>query len=279
MAAQATKPRTFASAPDVARRRDLIAVATWVGVPIAFYVVLRLVWNAQEHWATIGLTIAGGALLFCLVTLYRMVRALGTSQVAFDLARTAATQSNSRRALREERRRLLRAINELRFDFEMGKLSEADYKQVREGYELQAVEVMRALQTESTLHPEVASELERLGIEVPGSQTASESESSEAGESSEATEATEAGESSEATEAAESSEASESSSDSEPAPADATDADEGTSVEAVDPPDEDTASPSEDSESPDAANVCASCEGANDLDAKFCKHCGKGLES
>lgn len=279
MAAQATKPRTFASAPGVARRRDLRAAAMWAGVPIAFYVVLRLVWDAQEYWATIGLTIAGGALLFCLVTLYRMVRALGTSQVEFDLARTAATQSNSRRGLREERRRLLRAINELRFDYEMGKLSEADYKQVREGYELQAVEVMRALETESTLHPEVASELKRLGIETPGPEAAEAPEPSEDSDDAESAKDSEESESTAADSKTAEPDA-DTSSDEDQADSDepSDSADEVTEGE-DDDNDERAESPSKEPATDEATNVCGNCGGANDLDAKFCKHCGKGLES
>jgi hypothetical protein len=68
----------------------------------------------------------------------------------------------SQRELREEKRRLVRALNELTFDHEMGKLSAADYEAVKERYQLQAVEVMRALENDRDLHPDLAAELSRL---------------------------------------------------------------------------------------------------------------------
>ena len=57
---------------------------------------------------------------------------------------------------------VLRAINELQFDHEMGKLSAEDYKAVRDLYELRAIEVMRALDADPDLHPKVAEDLAAL---------------------------------------------------------------------------------------------------------------------
>jgi hypothetical protein len=117
--------------------------------------------------ATLGLAVAAAALIFCLIALYRMVRALGRPAVEFDLERDTTVAAAGAKHLREERRRLLRAINELKFDYEMGKLSEADYKAVRHGYELRAVEVMRDLDDAAELHPELRRELQARGLSMP----------------------------------------------------------------------------------------------------------------
>jgi hypothetical protein len=156
--------------------------------------------------ATLGLAVAAAALIFCLIALYRMVRALGRPAVEFDLERDTTVAAAGAKHLREERRRLLRAINELKFDYEMGKLSEADYKAVRHGYELRAVEVMRDLDDAAELHPELRRELQARGLIEGGDAPAPERDDDEA-----------------------------------------------------------------------KTRACAACQGQNDRDAKFCKHCGKEL--
>ncbi len=50
---------------------------------------------------------------------------------------------NQRQHLREEKRKLVTALKELDFDFETGKLSADDYKQLREKYEGKAIAVMK----------------------------------------------------------------------------------------------------------------------------------------
>jgi hypothetical protein len=68
-----------------------------------------------------------------------------------------AAGSFTQAELRDEKRRLLRAIKELEFDFGMGKLSKGDFDNVIATYRLRAIEVMRALEGGATLHPELAS--------------------------------------------------------------------------------------------------------------------------
>ncbi len=114
--------------------------------------------------ATWGLVVAAGALVLALSSLYRMAIALARPPVEVEIDRADVASVASVRALREERRRVLRAINELQFDYEMGKLSDEDYQKVREGYELRAVEVMRALDSESKLHPALAEVLRERGL-------------------------------------------------------------------------------------------------------------------
>jgi hypothetical protein len=175
--------------------------------------VLVLFFGARLDAATVGLAATCAALLYALRGLFSVVNALARPHVELVLAGEGA-RGRATAELRDEKRRVLRAIKELDFDFGMGKLSKADYDQIRETYQVRAIEVMRDLDEAGSLHPQVAALLERKA-------------------------------------------SGESLIDAEPAPA------PGAAVEAK----------------PDAeARACAGCGGQNDPDAKFCKHCGQGLE-
>jgi predicted transcriptional regulator len=134
----------------------VLAAAILVGTVVAL--------GGRVEAATWGLVVAAAAMVFALRSLYRMATALARPPVEAVLDELDVAAYAGRRELREERRRLLRAINELQFDYEMGKLSSEDYRTVRQGYELQAVEVIRALDAESELHPRLAEELRRRGL-------------------------------------------------------------------------------------------------------------------
>ncbi len=114
--------------------------------------------------ATWGLVVAAAAMVFALHSLYRMAGVLSRPAVEVVLEQDDVAQLAGVRELREERRRVLRAINELQFDYEMGKLSEEDFQAVREGYQLRAVEVMRALDAGPELHPDLEAELHKRGL-------------------------------------------------------------------------------------------------------------------
>ena len=121
-----------------------------------------LVIGARLEPATIAMVITSAALAMLLLSLYRMVARLATPSSEALLDQEDVLVGASDRELREEKRRVLRAINELQFDNEMGKLSEEDYKAVRDLYELRAIEVMRALDADPDLHPKVAEDLAAL---------------------------------------------------------------------------------------------------------------------
>ncbi|MCA9706014.1 MAG: hypothetical protein KDK70_09225 [Myxococcales bacterium] len=114
--------------------------------------------------ATWGLVVAAAALVFTLHALYRMATVLSRPAVEVVIDQDDLGALAGVRELREERRRVLRAINELQFDYEMGKLSQEDYEKVRQGYQLRAVEVMRALDDRPALHPALEAELQRRGV-------------------------------------------------------------------------------------------------------------------
>lgn len=137
-------------------------------LPVVGGAALLLGWlvaveKARFDGATTALVVAGVVLVACLRSLYRLVHALARPDLQIVIDQAGDVGLASDRELREERRRLLRALNELRFDHEMGKLSLADYDKVREGYELRAIEVMRKLEAGSGLHPELAKRLGKAG--------------------------------------------------------------------------------------------------------------------
>ncbi len=154
-------PSMFSAA---SRRREL---AMWLGGAVlaaGLLVGVVLAMGGRLEAATWGLVVAAAAMVFALRSLYRMALVLSRPPVEVVLEQDDVAAYAGQRELREDRRRLLRAINELQFDYEMGKLSHEDYLKVRQGYELQAVEVIRALDAEAKLHPQLEVELRRRGL-------------------------------------------------------------------------------------------------------------------
>lgn len=133
-----------------------------VGV-VAFAIFLGFL-GARLEPATIALWVAAGALGLVLTALFRMVSLLARPATEVVLNQEAVLGGVADRELRDEKRRVLRAINELQFDYEMGKLSDEDHRKVREVYELRAIEVMRALDSAPGLHPKLQADLAEFGI-------------------------------------------------------------------------------------------------------------------
>ena len=101
---------------------------------------------------TISLAVCGASLVYALRRLYAVVRALARPDALAQVGRGAGHFSQAE--LRDEKRRLLRAIKELEFDHGMGKLSQQDFDAVIGTYRLRAIEVMRTLDG-GELHPEL----------------------------------------------------------------------------------------------------------------------------
>jgi len=119
---------------------------------VLLFVVLVGFGGAQVEPPTVGLAFAGMMLLYTLRRLFLVAAALGRGGDVGDLGLGRVSKGE----LRDEKRRLLRAIKELEFDFGMGKLSKQDYESVSSAYKMRAIEVMRALEGNADLHPEVA---------------------------------------------------------------------------------------------------------------------------
>lgn len=258
--AEPEAPRDPARAARANARRGLL-----VGLGFALVGLLGflgfLVFAAGAGWspATAGLVLAAGSLLLALRSLFHMARVLARPSVGLEFDHEAFLVAEGRRELQEERRRLLRAINELKFDHEMGKLSDADYREVRQGYELKAIEVMRALEADDVLDPDLVAELRERGLVVPelvgvapapaGSQAAAaESEADLVAPGAEPSEVAVA------------------------SPVTRED-DAPVALGRPLPPESRSLA-----EPPSTLPVCAGCRSLNDTDAKFCKHCGAKLK-
>lgn len=166
---------------------NVSAIAGGVLGLLGLFAFLSFVAGARPDAATIGLVVAAGALLWCLRSLFQMARVLSQPDLTLEFDHEASLFAEGRRELREERRRLLRAIKELEFDHQIGKLSDADYREVRAQYELKVVDVMRRLEAEPSLHPSLQQELlERGLLDDGGSSYRTQAESPQgAGDSSE----------------------------------------------------------------------------------------------
>ncbi len=66
-----------------------------------------------------------------------------------------------RRELREEKATIILALRELDFDYEMGKLSVEDYKNLKKKYEDYAVRIMKELEDAEKIWAEVEKEVQR----------------------------------------------------------------------------------------------------------------------
>jgi hypothetical protein len=178
--------------PAILRQIVVRGSVLLVGVLVALGVLWIL--GTTNVPASLGLIGAGVALVYCLSAFYGIVQALARPSVRTVVDRSGALALSGRREAREQRHRVLRAIKELDFDHAMGKISDEDFAQVRQGYELRAIEIMRSLESGPDLHPGLRAVLEQRRA----SQT--------------------------------------------------------------------------------SALTCSACDGANDADSRFCKHCGEKLE-
>lgn len=136
------------------QRRGLALLAGTLGGAVAVLIVLIVFYGAHLDAPTIALACAAAALLHALARMFAVVRALAGPERIAEVGRGAGSFTGAE--LRDEKRRLLRAIKELEFDHGMGKLSQQDFDAVIKTYRLRAIEVMRALEGGQSVHPELA---------------------------------------------------------------------------------------------------------------------------
>jgi hypothetical protein len=144
----------------------------------ALFVVLVVLGGANVEPPTVGLALAGVMLLYTLRRLYVVAATLGRPEGSIEVGIGGASKAE----LRDEKRRLLRALKELEFDYGMGKLSQSDYESVSATYKMRAIEVMRALEGNADLHPEVVALLGGAPAEASTETAASEGEGEAAAE-------------------------------------------------------------------------------------------------
>jgi hypothetical protein len=92
--------------------------------------------------ATVFLVGAAVALTWVVWVAFQAARALVTEPEAQELAKATGRR---RKELEREKTALLKALKELEFDHEMGKVSDADYQEIGGNYRARAVRVMRQL--------------------------------------------------------------------------------------------------------------------------------------
>lgn len=142
----------------------LVAVAVLLGLHFAVGVAIDA--------PTLALAAACIVLIWSLRSLWRVVEALSRPVIetfivegVVEGAETGPGASQLAE-LREDKRRLLRAIKELEFDHAMGKLSDEDFREIGDRYRLRAIEVLRLLDEGGDLHPQLAEHLAALGLEL-----------------------------------------------------------------------------------------------------------------
>lgn len=169
MAAEAET--SAASEPDA----PLVSRSFWLFVAVSLaaagilLLALRLGFGVAIDAPTLALAVACVVLIWTLRGMWGVVSAL-SRPVAETVVVEAETSfdSSTRAELREEKRRVLRAIKELEFDHAMGKLSDADFKQVGDHYRMRAIEVMRQLDDGGELHPLLVQHLATVGVATVG---------------------------------------------------------------------------------------------------------------
>lgn len=112
-----------------------LAVALGIGI----YAAVAL---GQVNGSTVFLALTALALAWVLWTLFRTAYALYREPEAIEQARASGKR---RKELEREKQALMKALKELEFDHEMGKVSDVDYQEIGGNYRARAVRVMRQL--------------------------------------------------------------------------------------------------------------------------------------
>lgn len=239
--------------------RELYFAGAALAVAGILLVVMVAAFGAQFEASTVALAVAAGALMYALRAMFGIVHALARP----DLVATLHEQRDSmgsREELVDEQKRVLKAIKELDFDHQVGKLSNEDHDDLSRTYRLRAVELMRSLDGGGGgVHPELARVLGLEPRDAAPSTVSAKAEPATRGEASPEAEADEHGDS-----------------PAKPArPGEAVDVPEKMSEQVPAPvPELNTGKLTE---STTRALICGPCGTVNEVDARFCKSCGEGL--
>ena len=193
------------------------------------------------------LTLAAAALLLVIWLLWSSVQALaGESELTFE----EAFSFGARSAEEEQKRAVLRALKDLEYERSVGKISEEDYQEYSLRYRAEAKRLIQSLdenlsEGRKLVEQELARRLAKQQAEVDAEVDANDEASADEAGSDEA--------------------GSDEAGSDEPAPPSSEQLSSAAPV----------ASPAE--ASPTATRECAACQTRNELDARFCKACGKTL--
>lgn len=152
--------------------------------PLLFWAAATVVSLAVVAWASAaagGLTGSAVFLGFGALSLAWVVLVLGRAAVTLvrEPARDEEVKATGRRRkeLEREKQALLKALKELELDHQMGKISEADYREIGGAYRQRAIGVLRALDLESVEYKElierdVKHRREAAGVKEPAAASA-----------------------------------------------------------------------------------------------------------
>ena len=152
------------ASPDP-RRSLLLFIGISLLAAVAVLVGLRLTVGVNLDAPTLALTAACVVMIWGLRAMWGVVVALARPTVdTLIVEAELGAELSTAAELREEKRRVLRAIKELEFDHDMGKLSDEDFRAIGDRYKLRAIEVMRQLDDGDDLHPQLLAHIRGLGL-------------------------------------------------------------------------------------------------------------------
>jgi hypothetical protein len=122
------------------QRRHLVVLACFLQAAAVGLYIISMVGRVTA--SSIFLVLTAAVLGWILWLLFRAALALVQEPPAVEAARASGRR---RKELEREKQSLLKALKELEFDHEMGKISDADYREIGATYRARATRVMRAL--------------------------------------------------------------------------------------------------------------------------------------
>lgn len=190
------------------------------------------------------LVVAGFVLLGVILVLWSSIQAL-TGQAELDLEEALSLAAPS--AEEEQKRAILRTLNDLKYERSVGKISDDDYAELLKTYTARAKELIQVVDAATEQSKETAERLlsKRLADAAPKRKRKRKDE---------------------------------------PEPAERSDDDAESETKAApfvddEVPDTDEVSASSTPSPADSSIPCPECEVENDTDARFCKGCGTALEA
>ncbi len=181
-----TEPSKPSAPEQPAAGRETRSFWLFVGLSLVLALIillgLRFGVGVDIDAPTVTLAVACMAMVWALRAMWGIVVALSRPAVETILVEAEAVgpvggARTDLSELREEKRRVLRAIKELEFDHAMGKLSDEDFKQIGDRYRLRAIEVIRELEPlegGKDIHPLLAEHLAAIGAKLPAQDKAVE---------------------------------------------------------------------------------------------------------
>jgi hypothetical protein len=131
-------------------------------------------WARNQGNAPVVSIAMGVTMVLLVLAVAAVLRVAWSLMVHEDVRPRGIREERSMRALRQEKSRVLRALKELEFDFELRKISVRDFEVIRDQYRLRAVELNRLLAGASGRHASTLQVLAQRqkraeqGAEIPG---------------------------------------------------------------------------------------------------------------